>query len=163
MKKFYEKGNAMKKKAFIWIVLILIVSTIFVISSGWIEEKKNEALRKQLISSVEKRKSCDGKIMVSEILPPQYSELCFQPAYMNKFDFEKRTKKSVKGYEILQHDGAGAWWFFEKDGSQRKLLIAPTGKGESPDIAAGLCFSKDDTSLAVDCNVNIFYTKKVKK
>ena len=64
---------------------------------------------------------------------------------------------------MLQHVGDAAGWFFENDGSGTKLLMPRTGKGKSPDIEAGLCFLKEDTSLSFDCNANITYIKKGEK
>jgi hypothetical protein len=144
------------KKIFICIALIIISGLMYATFNVWNQESKNKTLRKQLISSVERIKSCDGKIKIAEILPPRYTELCFQPAYMDQLDFEKRTNREVNGYEILQHDGEVVWWFFENHESGENLLMPQTKNSKSLDIEAGLCFSKEEASLAFDCNANIF-------
>lgn len=150
----------MIRKLFIWGVMIIIVGSIYAIFRIWVENGETEKLKKQLISSIEHRKDCGENIRAAEILPSQYSELCFQPAYMERDDFEKLTKKSVNGYEVLQHDGAGAWWVFEKNGNGRKLTTPEAGNNGSPDMKEGLCFSRENISLNFDCNGNIFYKKR---
>ena len=114
-----------------------------------------ESLRKNLLLSTQKIKNNRGKIVgLAAVLPGQYVEVCLQPAYMLKKDFEKKIGKSLNNYDMLMNDGEIMWWIFDNRGRATKLKFSNAEVTLSSSIELGKCFSTKKAIVVYEFDSN---------
>ena len=142
-----------------WAIVLIIFFSLIGVSNSIFERlaqrAEKKSLKEKLLSSVMQLKNCQGKkSKLIDFLPNQYFEICFQPAYMLKQDFEKKAGRSAKSYEILQNDGEGMWWLFKKNGQTIKIELSNAEVMLSPNIEFGKCYSAENSIVSFDCDLN---------
>lgn len=137
------------------IISFFLIGIIAFIIDDLKKQVEIELLRKNLLATTQKIKNHRGKIFgLGEFLPSQYIEICFQPAYMLRENFEKKIGKSLNDYDILINDGEIMWWIFDDRGQATRLKFSNAEVTLSSSIELGKCFSTKNAIVVYEFDSN---------
>lgn len=139
------------------VALILSLSTL--LYTHQLQREQQQELQNLTIQQLKTYGSCNSnEIPLDHVVRPPFSEVCIQPPYMPKEDFENLTKKRVKGYNMTMHDGAIVWWIFTPDESAVQIEMLDKFMVAAPEVSHVGCIPTRKTNLVFECkSEKIFY------
>lgn len=139
--------------------LVTIFTTILFYRSYSIENHRI-SVQTNIVSKLRIVNKCDQsetnlKFFVSE----DFSDICIQPAYMSKEDFERESGKSAESYKIATHDGQVTWWLYYSDNRAIRIDIPGSEILQTSELGPSLCFPKINTTIVFWCESGRPYYK----
>lgn len=154
----------MNKKTHLLIFLGFMIAMFFatILYRSYSAEKYREYIKSNVVAKLKAVNKCDlQEISIKYLIPENISDICIQPAYMAKSDFERESGKDADGYEVAIHDGQIIWWLYESNGLGIAIDIPSSELLSTPEVKSPLCFSKNNTTIVFSCKSNkIYYQMK---
>lgn len=143
---------------FIGLALILWISILTYESS--INETHRKSVQYNIVSALRKINNCqESEVDLSSLIREEFSDICLQPSYMSRDDFERGIGKKASGYTMAVHDGKVTWWLYHSDNHTTTIDI-PSGEiSEAPEARLARCFTKIDTVIVFKCKSGKPYYK----
>jgi hypothetical protein len=140
------------KRAGVMLVLGLVVLCALSLGKRWRIHSESSSARNEMIAALQNKRNCQGgEVSLAAVVPERYAEICLQPAYLARIDFEHQTGRVAPGYDMLLHDGAVTWWLFDQDGQALRVDMSEAKMVKSPVLKSATCYSREKSTLTFQC------------
>lgn len=145
---------------FVLIGSLLTICIAILFYRSYSIENYRKSVETNIVSKLRMINKCDQsetdlKFLVSE----DFSDICIQPAYMSKEDFERESGKSAEGYKMAIHDDQVTWWLYHSDNRAIAIEIPGGETFETSELGSSLCFPKINTTIVFRCESGRSYYK----
>lgn len=139
-------------RAAVVLVLGLTVFSVLYLGTQWRVNSAKNGIRSAIVGALQTYKNCQGdSVDLAAVLPERFTEVCLQPAYLSRQDFQTRTGKIANGYEVLLYDGAVTWWLVEKNGHEISVDMSNAPMVLSPVLIGRMCYSRGKSAVSFQC------------